>query len=59
VLIDWSSDTEPKRVEIGWDGSQYELRCQYKVEEDEEPKGSKMAETSTARNAHLRHIETW
>ncbi len=41
VLIDWPSEKEPKRVEIGWDGSQYELRCQYKVEEDEEPKGDK------------------
>ena len=43
VLIDWPSDDEPKRVEIGWDGDQYELRCQYKVEEDEEPKGTKKA----------------
>jgi len=43
VLIDWPSDQKPKRVEIGWDGSQYELRCQYKVEEDEEPKGDKAA----------------
>ncbi|WP_279304556.1 transposase, partial [Salinibacter ruber] len=33
----------PKRVEIGWDGDQYELRCQQKVEEDGEPKGSKTA----------------
>ncbi|MFO8098387.1 MAG: transposase, partial [Salinibacter sp.] len=36
-------EKEPKRVEIGWDGNQYELRCQYKVEEDEEPKGDKTA----------------
>ena len=43
VLIDWPSDREPKRVEIGWDGDQYELRCQYKVEENEEPKGDKAA----------------
>ncbi|WP_251961619.1 transposase [Salinibacter ruber] len=34
---------EPKRAEIGWDGSQHELRCQYKVEENEEPKGQKKA----------------
>jgi len=48
VLIDWPSEAvasgrEPKRVEIGWDGDQYELRCQYKVEENEEPKGDKIA----------------
>ena len=43
VLIDWPSKTEPKRIEIGWDGDQYELRCQYKVEEDKEPNGSKIA----------------
>ncbi len=43
VLIDWPSDRQPKRVEIGWDGDQYELRCQQKVEEDGEPKGSKTA----------------
>ncbi len=43
VLIDWPSEREPKRVEIGWDGSQYELRCQYKVEENQEPKGTKTA----------------
>jgi putative transposase len=43
VLIDWPSEKEPKRVEIGWDGSQYELRCQYKVEEHEGPKGTKTA----------------
>jgi putative transposase len=43
VLIEWPSDREPKRVEVGWDGSQYELRCQYKVESEEEPKGSKTA----------------
>jgi putative transposase len=41
VLIDWPSEKEPKRVEIGWDGDQYELRCQYNVEEDQEPKGTK------------------
>ncbi len=41
VLIDWPSEKEPKRVEIGWDGDQYELRCQYNVEEDGEPKGTK------------------
>ena len=48
VLIDWPSEAiasgqEPKRVEIGWDGDQYELRCQYKVEENKEPKGEKTA----------------
>ncbi|WP_259066491.1 RNA-guided endonuclease InsQ/TnpB family protein [Salinibacter ruber] len=43
VLIDWPSEKEPKRVEIGWDGDQYEVRCQYKVEGDEEPKGQKKA----------------
>ena len=43
VLIDWPSGQEPKRVEIGWDGGQYELRAQYKVEEDGEPKGTKKA----------------
>ncbi|WP_259252314.1 RNA-guided endonuclease InsQ/TnpB family protein [Salinibacter ruber] len=43
VLIDWPTDKEPKRAEIGWDGDQYELRAQYKVEEDEEPKGTRKA----------------
>jgi len=43
VLIDWPSDRKPKRVEIGWDGDQYELRAQYKVEENEEPRGTKTA----------------
>lgn len=48
VLIAWPSEAiasgqEPKRVEIGWDGNQYELRCQYKVEENKEPKGEKTA----------------
>jgi putative transposase len=43
VLIDWPSGQEPKRVEIGWDGNRYELRCQYKVEETDEPKGTKTA----------------
>jgi putative transposase len=43
VLIDWPSDRKPKRVEIGWEGSQYERRCQYTVEKDEEPKGDKPA----------------
>jgi len=43
VLIDWPSGQEPKRVEIGWDGSQYELRCQQKVYEDQEPRGEKKA----------------
>ena len=43
VLIDWPSGREPKRVEIGWDGNQYELRCQYEVEPAEEPKGTKTA----------------
>ena len=43
VLIDWPSDREPKRVEIGWDGDQYELRCQYEVRETEEPKGNGIA----------------
>jgi putative transposase len=41
VLIDWPSDRKPKRVEIGWDGDQYELRCQYRVEETGKPKGQK------------------
>lgn len=43
VLIDWPSDQEPKRVEIGWDGEQYELRCQYKVEPSAEPRGNLVA----------------
>lgn len=43
LLIDWPSATEPKRVEIGWDGQQYELRCQYKVEPAAEPKGNETA----------------
>lgn len=43
VLIDWPSDREPRRVEIGWDGDQYELRCQYKVEEQDESKGTRKA----------------
>ena len=43
LLIDWPSDQEPKRVEIGWDGNQYELRCQYEVEEGGDPKGQKKA----------------
>lgn len=43
ALIDWPSDRKPKRVEIGWDGDQYELRAQYKVEEDKEPGGQKKA----------------
>ncbi|MCS4044797.1 putative transposase [Salinibacter ruber] len=43
VLIDWPSGQEPKRGEIGWDGSQYELRCQQKVYEDQEPRGQKKA----------------
>ena len=43
VLIDWPSDRKPKRVEIGWDGEQYEIRAQYRIEEDEEPKGDKTA----------------
>ncbi|MCS4034912.1 IS605 OrfB family transposase [Salinibacter ruber] len=43
MLIDWPVGKEPKRAEIGWDGSQHELRCQYKVEENEEPKGQKKA----------------
>ena len=37
VLIDWPSDRKPKRVEIGREGSQYERRCQYTVEKEEEP----------------------
>jgi putative transposase len=41
VLIDWPSGNEPKHVEIGWDGNQYELRCQYEVEQTERPKGRK------------------
>jgi len=43
VLIDWPSDRKPKRVEIGWDGDQYELRAQYKVDEKDEPKRQKKA----------------
>jgi putative transposase len=48
VLIDWPSEAvasgqEPKRVEVGWDGDQYELRCQYEVEPEEKPKGDKTA----------------
>ena len=42
LMIEWPHP-EPKRVEIGWDGEQYELRCQYEVEPDEEPKGNKTA----------------
>ena len=42
VLIDWPHP-EPKRVEIGWDGEQYEARAQYPVESDREPKGDKVA----------------
>ena len=42
VLIDWPSAQEPKRVEIGWDGSQYELRAQYEAE-PAEPKGDETA----------------
>jgi putative transposase len=47
VLIDWPSEAvasgqEPKRVEIGWDGSQYELRAQYEAE-PAEPKGDETA----------------
>lgn len=41
ILIDWPCGEEPKRVEIGWDGNQYELRCQYKVEETGKPEGQK------------------
>jgi putative transposase len=62
VLIDWPSDKEPKRVEIGWDGNQYELRCQYKVEEDEEPNGDKTAGIDIG-EIHLAAVyaedETW
>jgi putative transposase len=44
VLINWPSDKEPRRVEIGWGADQYELRCQYRVDdEDEEAKGDKPA----------------
>jgi len=48
VLIDWPSEAvasgrKPKRVEIGWDGDQYELRAQYKVDEKDEPKGQRKA----------------
>ena len=43
VLIDWPCSEEPKRVETGWDGTQYELRAQYKVEESGEPKGDRTA----------------
>ncbi|MBB4060257.1 putative transposase [Salinibacter ruber] len=42
VLIEWPHP-EPKRVEIGWDGEQYEARVQYQVEPDREPKGEKVA----------------
>lgn len=57
VLIDWPSDQEPKRVEIGWDGDQYELRCQYKVEEQEAPKGEKTAGIDVG-EIHLAAVET-
>lgn len=43
VLIDWPSGQEPKRAAIGRDGNRYELRCQYKIEEPDEPKGPKTA----------------
>jgi len=43
LLINWPSHRKPKRVEIGWNGDQYELRCQYKVEENEDLKGDKTA----------------
>jgi putative transposase len=46
VLIDWPSEKEPKRVEIGWDGSQYELRCQYRVDTGSKRKKSRTAQRS-------------
>ena len=33
LWIDWPHDTVPVHVEIGWDGSEYELRAKYKGEE--------------------------
>jgi putative transposase len=43
VFIDWPSEKKPKRIEIGWDGDQYELRAQYRIEERQEPKGNETA----------------
>ena len=57
VLINWPSEQKPKRVEIGWDGSQYELRAQYKVEETKEPKGDKTAGIDVG-EIHLAAVET-
>jgi putative transposase len=42
VWIRWQWP-KPVRVEIGWDGSEYELRCQYKVKQHSKPKGNKVA----------------
>mgnify|MGYP006267694787 FL=1 len=42
VLIGRPSGQESKRVEIGWDGNRYELRCQHEVEETDEPAGSSL-----------------
>lgn len=41
LVIRWPHK-EPRRVEIGWDGEQYELRCQYETEVRAEPKGNKV-----------------
>jgi len=42
LMVRWQWP-EPKRVEIGWDGEQYELRAQFEVEPREEPKGDRVA----------------
>ena len=42
VVIVWPHAV-PKRVEIGWDGEQYELRAQFKVEPHSQPKGDRIA----------------
>ena len=33
LWIDWPHDVTPTHIEIGWDGSEYELRAKYKDEE--------------------------
>lgn len=57
ILINWPSEKKPKRVEIGWDGNQYELRCHYKIEETEEPKGTKTAGIDIG-EVHLAAVHT-
>ena len=42
IVIRWQWP-KPKRVEIGWDGEQYELRAQFKIEAQAQPKGDKVA----------------